>query len=218
MMNIVKTIALCCLISTLGLGCSDLTTLDVKMVDAPIVLDNGLTVEELNVVITRVDVVRNGSEECNSEEIKSGDGVFTVLDGEEVPSEPFNLLDYVDGASKLLGSVDLEPGEYLQLRFIVDIEQSTIKFADDEVKYPLQIPSGEDSGVKIKGNALNPLFVIDPASVVEAVNSEIVIDFDAQLSIIAGVDKDNYKLSPVIKEVKFNNRIVYFYQDGPKTE
>jgi hypothetical protein len=160
MINVIKNLALLCLLSVLAFGCSDLTTLDVLLVDAPIVL-NGLTVEEVNVVITRVDVVMNGSGESNVDEIKSGDGVFTVLDGEALPPEPINLLDYVDGASKLLGSVDLEPGTYLQLRLIVDIEQSTIKFAEDEIKYPLQIPSGAESGIKIKGNAMNPLFVIE---------------------------------------------------------
>ncbi len=173
--------------------------LNVRLVDAPITLNNGMTVEEVNVVITRVDVVRKGSGESNSDEIKSGDGVITVLETET----ELNLLEYVDGASALLGTVEIDPGEYLQLRLVVDVEQSTIKFADDDTEYYLQIPSGGESGIKIKGNGHNPLFVIE-----EDQEADLVIDFDAQLSIIAGVEKDNYKLRPVIKEVKFRNQVV----------
>ena len=97
------------------IGCAGDPTLTVKLTDAPYTDDQGKVVEEVNVVITRVDVVKKGSGESNSSQVKSGDGVSTVLDTETA----LNLLDYQDGATKLLGSVELEEGDYLQLRFIV---------------------------------------------------------------------------------------------------
>ena len=178
---------------------SDLATLNVRLVDAPLLLDNGETAEEVNVVIKRVDLVKKGSGEENADEIKSGDGIITVLETETT----LNLLDYVDGVSALLGSVELEAGDYLQLRLVVDIEKSTIKFEGDETQYPLQIPSGGTSGIKIKGNAHNPLFTIE-----EGEEADLVFDFDAQMSIIVNQDKDKYKLNPVIKEVKFRNQVI----------
>ncbi len=233
--------------------------LNVKLVDAPILLNNGETVEEVNIVIKRVDVVKKCEHECNEisgennecsceckkectceckEECNCEDKecsceckeennclykecsceckecncecneececildkcVFTVLETDL----SLNLLEYVNGNSAPLGSVELEPGEYLQLRLVVDIEQSTIKFAGDDNLYYLQIPSGGSSGIKIKGNARNPLFIIE-----EGEEADLVIDFDAQMSIVANFDKDKYILKPVIKEVKFKNQII----------
>ncbi|MDY6970448.1 MAG: DUF4382 domain-containing protein, partial [Spirochaetota bacterium] len=136
---------------------------------------------------------------CNCCDQIPSDCVFTVLETETM----LNLLDYVDGASALLGSVELEAGDYLQLRLVVDIEKSTIKFEGDETQYFLQIPSGGTSGIKIKGNAHNPLFTIE-----EGEEADLVFDFDAQMSIIVNQDKDKYKLNPVIKEVKFRNQVI----------
>ncbi|MDY6970677.1 MAG: DUF4382 domain-containing protein, partial [Spirochaetota bacterium] len=82
-----------------SVGCSDdnPATLNVRLVDAPITLANDEIVEEVNVVITRVDVVKKGSGEENSDEIGSGDGIITVLE----TNTTLNLLDYVDGVSAL---------------------------------------------------------------------------------------------------------------------
>lgn len=167
---LIFTLAL--LIATVGFtGCegdSDGTgTLNVKLIDAPLELENGLTVEEVNLTITRVDVVKKGSDaaedeseeskaDTEDEEIKDGDGVSTVFEGEK----SFNLLDYSEESELNLGSLELEAGDYLQLRFVIMEESCTIKFADDDTQYDLTIPSGTSSGVKIKGNGNNPLFTI----------------------------------------------------------
>ena len=176
--------------------------LNVRLVDAPLLLSNGLTVEQINVVLTRIDVVRMGSGEENSGLIKQGDGVFTVLE----TNMELNLLDYVkaDGISALIGSIELEPGTYIQLRLIVDITKSTIKFAGDDALYFLNIPSGGTSGIKIKGNAHNPLFIISDGD-----EGDLVFDFDASESVIVHpTSKDLYSLRPVIKEVQFKNQVV----------
>lgn len=179
--------------------------LNVKLTDAPITLDNGLVVEQVNVVIKRIDVVRKGSGQENSDVIGHGDGVITVLETDTA----LNLLDYTEGLTALMGSVELEADEYLQLRLAVDAEASTIKFADDDTLYFLNIPSGGTSGIKIKGTWHNPLFVIEDGD-----NADLVFDFDAQMSIIANTDRNNYKLKPVIKEVNFKNQII----EGFETE
>ncbi|MFC1670844.1 DUF4382 domain-containing protein [Spirochaetota bacterium] len=174
--------------------------LNVRIVDAPITLKNGLVAEEVNVVIKRVDVLKKGSCEENATQAKDGDGVFTVLETDIT----LNLLDYQNGASYLLGSVTLEAGEYLQLRLVVDSNSSTIKFQDDNASYYLKVPSGGQSGIKIKGNARNPLFTIE-----EGEEADLVFDFDVMNSIkVHQTNKDKYILRPVIKEIRYRNRIL----------
>lgn len=176
--------------------------LNVRLVDAPLVLSNGLTVEEVNVVITRVDVVKKGSAEEHSGMIRQGQGVFTVLE----TTMEVNLLDYVksSGISALIGSIELEAGTYIQLRLIVDITKSTIKFAGDDTRYFLNIPSGGTSGIKIMGSAMNPLFTIGDGE-----EADLFFDFDASQSVMVHeTSKDLYTLRPVIKEVQFQNKVV----------
>ena len=182
----------------------DSATLNVKLVDAPITLGSQV-VEEVNITVTRVDVVKKGSTEENSSQIKDGDGVSTVMETDI----RLNLLDYQNGVEALLGTVTLETGEYLQLRFIVDLSDDankpTIKFENDDTLYALQIPSGATSGIKLKGNAHNPLFVL-----ADGENVDLVFDFDAQASIIVppSESKSDFILRPVIKEVKFRNQVL----------
>lgn len=202
-MKKIFAIVILTIISAFWLACSndaEKATLNVKLTDAPITLSNGEVVEQVNVVLKRIDLVKKGSGEENSTTAKDGDGVITVLETDMA----VNLLDYQDGAELLLKSVELDAGTYLQLRLIVDVENSTIKFADDDTLYTLKIPSGSTSGIKIKGNAHNPLFTIG-----EGDEADLVFDFDASQSVgVHLTNKNEYTLRPVIKEVKFRNTVV----------
>jgi len=168
----------------------------VRMVDAPVTVGT-YQVEGVYVDINRVDVVKKGSaaETSGASQIQDGSGVYTVIANANMTN--VNLLDLVDGASKLIASISLDPGDYIQLRFVVGTN-SKIKFANDTTLYALKTPSGSTSGIKIKGKGNDPLF-----SIAEGDTSELVVDFDAQASLQASVDKDKYILSPVIKEIKY---------------
>ena len=189
------------LIITFGIGFSacdnsDTGHVTVKLTDAP--LD---TVDEVNVVITRVDVVMKGSGSLNAGKTEEGRGVYTIFEGEM----SLNLLDYQDGALAIIGEADLEAGDYLQLRLVVDASKSNVVIGENT--YALKIPSGSSCGIKIKGTGSNPLFTVEAGD-----DAELVFDFDAALSV-SGSAELGFVLKPVIKEIKFENQVRFEYQN-----
>ncbi len=197
-----KAILLIALLASFSLltACGeDDATLVVRMVDAPVTVGT-YTVEGVYVDISRIDVVKKGSAAATAgvTQIQDGSGVYTVIDNANLTN--VNLLDLIGGASKLIGSITLDPGDYIQLRLVVGTN-SRIKFANDSTFYALKTPSGSTSGIKIKGKGNDPLF-----SISEGDTSELVFDFDAQASLQASVDKDKFILSPVIKEVRYRSQ------------
>lgn len=88
-----------------------------------------------------------------------------------------------EGASESLGLGELPPGWYNELR--LHIVDSAIVF--DGVSYPLTIPSGESSGVKVKSDF----------ELAEGIETELLLRFDATASI-SWSSGQGYKMSPVI--------------------
>jgi hypothetical protein len=67
------------------------------------------------------------------------------------PSE-FNLLDFQNGATHLLGEAELQAGTYQEVRLILtSSNQATVKFSDG-TKELINVPRGSTSGYKIKGD------------------------------------------------------------------
>jgi hypothetical protein len=140
------------------------TNLRVRLTDAP------LAVQEVNVDITDVKVnFRNDS---------SG---WTSL---ATNAAIYNLLGLQNGVDTLL-AVGVVPTDTLkEIRLILG-SNNTIMV--DNVVYPLTIPSGSESGLKIKvGKKLNGTL------------DSLVIDFDAALSIHQ-TGNGTYMLKPVLK-------------------
>ena len=95
--------------------------------------------------------------------------------------EPFeiDLLSLSNGITEQLASVELEAGSYDMIRMHVD--KSTVILAN-ETEFELKIPSGPDSGLKIK---------IEPAlSVASGQTSDVLLDFDVSKSFVV---KGNWK-------------------------
>lgn len=96
----------------------------------------------------------------------------------------YNLLDFQGGIDTMIAQSTVPTGRLKEIRFVLGTENS-IKIADKS--YPLTIPSGGESGLKIKlDKQLN------------AHLDSLVIDFDAALSVIQEGTGD-YKLKPVLK-------------------
>ncbi len=96
----------------------------------------------------------------------------------------YNLLNLQNGVDTLLASGTIPTGTLKEIRFVLGTDNS-IKIGT--VVYPLTIPSGSESGLKIKVNKkLN-------ASI-----DSLLIDFDAALSIML-TGNGEYKLKPVLK-------------------
>lgn len=96
----------------------------------------------------------------------------------------YNLLDYQNGIDTLIAQTTVPTGTVKEVRFVLG-SQNSIKIAD--VVYPLTIPSGSESGLKIKLNKR-----------LNAHLDSLVIDFDAALSILQ-TGTGEYKLKPVLK-------------------
>lgn len=96
----------------------------------------------------------------------------------------YNLLGLQNGLDTLIGTLTLPTAIVKEIRLVLG-PNNTIKVND--TIYPLTIPSGDESGLKIK-----------VSKKLEATIETLIIDFDAALSIKEegpGV----YKLKPVLK-------------------
>lgn len=143
------------------------STLNIRLTDAPTVY------EEVNVDIreVRVKFADNGV---------PGDGWVTLLTYPGI----YNLLALQNGVDTLLATGAYPFRIVKEIRFVLG-PANTIK--DAGVLYPLEIPSGSESGLKIK---------VDKH--LQETLETIIIDFDAALSVKKEGTGD-YKLRPVLR-------------------
>lgn len=168
-----------CLISLLFIilyaGCSNNSTgpssaanahLKISMVDSPADFDS------VNIVVTSVEVHMAGDSSSNWMVVNS------------VP-HTYNLLDLRNGASVVIGDTFLTAGHYTQIRLIIGEGSNVVV---DGISYPLTIPSGMQTGIK-----LNHEFDLTAGNLYE-----LILDFDANRSIhVTG--NGQYMMNPVIR-------------------
>lgn len=140
------------------------TTLKVRMTDAPILADS----VKVDIRQVRVNFRNDSSSWVN---LNTYAGVY-------------DLLQLQNGVDTLLAAGIIPSNDVQEIRFVLGANNSIVVAG---ISYPLTIPSGAESGLKLKINKqLNgPI-------------DSILIDFDAAMSIQqtgAGV----YKLMPVLK-------------------
>jgi hypothetical protein len=158
------------------ISCSDSTSpetgqgqIKLTMVDAPADYD------QVNIVVTRVEVHKANTD--------SNSGWFVINDN----AATYDLLTLRNGASVVLGNSSLDAGLYTQIRLIIGTGSNVVV---DGVVYPLEIPSGDQTGVK-----LNHQFEIQSDLIYE-----LLLDFNAERSIL-NTGNGQYKLKPVIRVV-----------------
>ena len=139
------------------------TTLQVRMTDAP------LAVDEVNIDLQSIEV-KFDKDTTKWLTLTTNAGVY-------------NLLGLQNGVDTLIGQATFPTGFLKEIRLIVGTNNS-IK-VDGQV-YPLTIPSGEETGLKIK---------VDKD--LQASIETLLIDFDAALSV--KLEADGYKLRPVVR-------------------
>lgn len=139
------------------------TTLKVKLTDAPAAYD------EVNVDIREVNIKMDG-DSSSWISLPTTAGIY-------------NLLEYQDGVDTLISQAVLTGTTIKEVRLVLGNDNS-IKIGSEI--FPLIIPSGSESGLKIKMN--------------KSLNGGIdylTLDFDAALSVKQ--ETSGYKLRPVIK-------------------
>ena len=164
-----KHLLLCCmLLTSIGfISCkknnSSTSNLQVKLTDSPASYD------AVNVDIQQVKI--------NFRDDSTGWVSLTTN------AKVYNLLALQNGVETLLATGTVQTGLVKEIRLILGNSNTII---DGGVSYPLTVPSGSESGLKIKvGKSLN------------ATLENLVIDFDAALSI--SQESTGYKLRPVLK-------------------
>lgn len=103
----------------------------------------------------------------------------------------YNLLNLVNGNSALLTSADFPAGRISQLRLILGPDNSVVT---RDGTYPLKVPSGGESGLKLKINA----------DLTANVTYQLLLDFDVAKSVKdhGGSNRDEkFKLKPVIRTI-----------------
>jgi hypothetical protein len=143
------------------------STLQIRLTDGP------LAVEEVNVDIRSVKVKFD-------DDTSSVNGWIALQTNARV----YNLLGLQNGVDTVLANGNFPQNVVKEIRFELG-PNNTIK--DNGVVYPLVIPSGGSSGLKIKVDKKLGLTL-----------ETLIIDFDAALSVKKEGPGD-YKLRPVLK-------------------
>lgn len=139
--------------------------------------------QEVNIDVQGLEIHYTPSFQDTSEADSAEDGRWI-----ELPVEPMivDLLELQNGVDTLLASAELDPGTYQELRLILG-EENTVMV--DSVIHDLKVPSGQQTGFKIKfKEELN-----------EGENLDVVVDFDAGRSVHKAGRSGMYILKPVLK-------------------
>lgn len=168
MKSSIRTLCVICLALMVFISCKKesggYSTLNVRLTDAP------ADYQEVNVDVQGITVKMNSEAEG-----------WTELD--PVPGV-YNLLGLQNGVDTLIATETLPKGSVKEIRLVLG-NNNTIKI--DGVVYPLIIPSGSESGLKLK---------IDKKLTNDI--ETLIIDFDAALSIHEE-GTGNFKLRPVLR-------------------
>jgi hypothetical protein len=145
----------------------DTAKVEIRLTDAPVAVD------EVNVDVREVRVKF-------SDDTSANNGWVNLTTNAGV----YNLLALQNGVDTLLASASLPQQTIKEIRLILGPDNSV---TENGISYPLVIPSGSESGLKIKVNKK-----------LNATLNTLVIDFDAALSLKKEGPGD-YKLRPVLK-------------------
>jgi hypothetical protein len=160
--------------STLFFGCSksnEKGSLSVNMTDAP------GPYQQVNVEVLLVSV---------NVENSNGNSLWMNL---PTHSGIYNLLDLQNGIdTNLVDIAQVPAGDIHQMRLLLGPNNTVMV---DSVLYPMKVPSGTQSGIKVNGTI----------HVVPNSNTSILLDFDASKSVVQNGNGD-YHLKPVIQVVE----------------
>ena len=162
-------------ISVMFSGCSKSTRTASEGKIRIYLADRPAEFDAVNIVVSQVSVHTSDADTLS--------GWKVICDS----TQTHDLLELTNGAMALFADHQLEPGHYTQIRLKIGEGSQVVV---DGSSHDLKIPSGSQSGIK-----LNHQFRIE-----EDVTYELLLDFDAEKSII---EKGNgeYQLKPVIRVI-----------------
>lgn len=173
-----------------GYSCSDMnisgsedntTRINFKLTDAP----GDYQEVNINVEGLRVHYTPAGSDStADSTDVDSDDDGKWI----DLPFEPMtiDLLTLQNGVDTLLSSAELGPGTYKEVRLLLGENNNVVV---DSTTHFLKVPSGQQSGYKIKFDAV----------LYEGQEIDVTIDFDASRSVHKAGNSGKYMLKPVLR-------------------
>ena len=179
-------------------ACSDatgphLSRVRVELTDAPSDI-----IAQADVWISQV-YLQGGGEEAGSTD--GGGGRVVLFENADEPRH-YDLLTLQDGVTAdLTGFVEVDAATYQSLRLVVDSARITliegVTFEDGADYVTLFVPSGSQSGIKVKLN--------DPIEAAEGESVSIVVDFDVDDNFVIQGDHGtggvrNILFTPSLKE------------------
>lgn len=91
-----------------------------------------------------IDYIASATVTITQIDVRGSAGTFTTV--YQSPGQPLDLVTLRDGNTALLADADIPPGEYDQVR--VCIADAAVTLTDGRT-FPLRVPSGESSGIKL---------------------------------------------------------------------
>lgn len=146
-----------------------MSMIKVKLVDAP------GDYEKVNVDIQDVRINRSDDSETGWESLV------------DINTGVYDLLELTGGASVVLAENEIASGELEQIRLVLG-DNNTVVIDGEEL--PLTTPSAQQSGLKID---------LDDSDLLPGFTYEIILDFDAEKSVVKAGESGQYILKPVIK-------------------
>ena len=150
---------------------AEMSRLTVYLTDAPAVYD------AVNIEVVGIQVKASSD---------AGEGGWTTMPMAVSPVT-YNLLEFTNGMETLLSTFELPAGKISQLRLILG-DNNSIVVNGVVSDLPLEVPSGQESGLKFNIHA----------DLIGGVEYKLWIDFDCLRSVVITGPGD-YKLKPVIR-------------------
>lgn len=180
--RITRRVALAAALAVGAAGCDQATNLDQTAADGPATLKVLLTDAAADyLAAARVDI--------GEVQLLPVDGAPVTV-SEDGTDGMVNLLDFQNGATTVLAQADIDPGQYKQLRLIIDGADVTLAdgytFPDGSSTMTLKVPSGAQTGIKLN---LRPAETTDGSDADVGVSiipgeTVLVLDFDASQSFV----------------------------------
>jgi hypothetical protein len=122
----------------------------------------------------------------------------------------FDLLDLQNGVTAELGDVDIPAGDYRELRLVVDSAHvgltAPYEFTDGTTERSLKVPSGAQSGIKVKlgtgdGDSIIPHVTILPGETILVVDFDVSRNFKTQGNPNTPAGLKGVLFTPVLRAV-----------------
>ena len=158
--------------------------------------------DEYEAVYVTIDEVRVHRADADGDEDGDGGSWITVA----TPGKTYDLLELINGVIAPLGVAELEPGIYTQMRLYLGAEPDDglnvldephppfpnyviVKTPEDDPYRELKVPSGYKSGIKL----------VQEFEIEADVTIDLLLDFDADKSVVKAGKSGKYLLKPTIK-------------------